>query len=140
MSSRPPAPNGSPEVAFGEGEEGMSGLWKCARHEGKERTRRPAPVTTSVGRLGYSLASRSSANVASASPSHSDGRRDALGGQLSLPEALHAFFTSAAQRRALFVASVSASSYRSTLQSDEPYIYYPAAPRRALRSACERIA
>ena len=55
---------GSPEVAFGEGEEGMSGLWKCACHEGNERTRRPTPVTTSVGCC--LAASRCAGGVASA--------------------------------------------------------------------------
>ena len=111
LMPRPPTPNGSTAVAFGEGEEGMSGLWKCACQKGKERTRRPAPIPTSVGRLGYSLATRSSANVASASPSRSDDTRDRAGSQASLPEALHAFFTSAAERRAPFAASVSARGH-----------------------------
>ena len=102
----------------------MSGLWKCACQKGKERTRRPAPIPTSVGRLGHSLATRCSANVASASPSRSDDTRDCVGSQAPLPEALHAFFTSAALRRALFASSVCAPSCRSILQSDEPEIDY----------------
>ena len=101
----------------------MSGLWKCACHKRKERTGRAAPVPTSVGRsdfASYSLATRSSANVAPASPSRSDDTQDTIGFQASLPEVLHAFFTSAAQRRAPFAASVSASPCRSMLRSDEP--------------------
>ena len=42
-------------VAFGEGEEGIKGLWKWACRKGRERTRGRAPVPTSVGQLGCSL-------------------------------------------------------------------------------------
>ena len=52
-----------------------------------------APGPTSVGRLGYPLASRSSANMASASPDRTDDARRDFGFQATLPEALDAFFT-----------------------------------------------
>ena len=35
--------------AFGEGEEGIKGLWKWAWRKGKERTRRPACADTQTG-------------------------------------------------------------------------------------------
>ena len=56
------------------------------RPKGKGRTRRPAPVPTSVGQLGYSSASCSSADIASASPSHKDGTGCDLAFQVPLPE------------------------------------------------------
>ena len=64
-----------------------------AEGEGADPKARPCLVSTSVGQLGYSLASRSSANIASASPSRNEDTRRDLGFRVTLPEAINAFFT-----------------------------------------------
>ena len=64
-----------------------------AEGEGADPKARPCLVSTSVGQLGYSLASRSSANIASASPSRNEDTRRDLEFRVTLPEAINAFFT-----------------------------------------------